>query len=84
MTLQCTKSAGHWKVGRGTAGVGVCLRSEGGAEVQNPHLTLGGWVLRGPILQKMQSRLKEGKGLAQGYTHGLDLNWGLLVPRFNQ
>lgn len=36
MTLQCTKSAGHWKVGRGTAGVGVCLRSEGGAEVKPP------------------------------------------------
>ena len=32
MTLQCTKSAGHWKVGRG---MGWCLRSEGaGVEVQ--------------------------------------------------
>ena len=88
MALQCTKTTGHWKVGRPT---GCCLRSGVGAAEMgdplgppplNPHLTLGP-CYESPFCRACNQGPKRGTGWPKVTHRGLESHLGLLAPRFN-
>ena len=93
MSLQCTKSAGHWKVGRGAGGGWRCL-GRGGAQVKPrscgplPHLlsipTPGaGLVMRAHFMEDVVEALRGRGSSPRSHTEVLDLNLGLLALEFN-